>query len=227
MHNRLLGSLSLLSLVLTAIWLGLLISVTASTGTVETFEQALAYAAQPGAMYFIMYLNAALIVLAVTSLFAVLHATYRLRSPAWSFIGLVFVPVYSALNLVVYLSQVTVVPRLLELMEQPDFQPAAAALLSQSLQMWPDSSIAILNTLAYAVLAIPSIIYGFLLWGQRRGLRIAGALLVCNGIACILGFAGVVLDNPWLEWGTVIGGVLFLAALVPMSFTFLSRTWGR
>ena len=224
MNNRLLGALSLLSLILTTIWLVLLITFTASSGTMETFDQALAYTAQAGTLYYITYINAALIVLAVTSLFAVLHSTYRLRSPAWSFIALAFVPVYSTLNLVVYLSQITVVPRLLELSEAPVFQHAATALLSQTLQIWPESSTAAINSLAYAVLAIPSIIYGFLLWGQRRILRIAGALLACNGVACILGFGGVILHNPWLQWGTVIGGALFLAALVPMSLAFLFRT---
>ena len=160
---------------------------------------------------------------AATALFAVLHTTHRLRSPAWSFIDLVFVPVYSVLNLTIYISQITVVPRLVTLMGQPGLQPAATALLSQSLQVWPESSAGILNSLAYAVLAIPSIIYGTLLWGQRTALRVGGALLIANGIACILGFMVVILDSPLLQLGTVLGGVLFLAALVPMIIAFLNK----
>ncbi len=221
MHSKLVGVLSLIALVLTLFWAVMIIWGLARGDVVETFDQALEYAQDRGALYQLTYVDAVLITVAVTMLFGALYATFRPVAPAWSAIGIVFIPVYSAFNLFVYASQITVVPQLVELRSTSGSGAEVDVLLGQMVQAWPGSAIGILNGLAYAVVGIPSVIFGLLLMRGDAMMRAAGALLVLNAIACFAGPIGLVTGIPALELGTVIGGFLFLLALVPLSVAFL------
>jgi hypothetical protein len=216
-RTRILGILSITCLILTILWLVFLIADMASAGPMETFEQVLAHVSKLNALFYLTYSNAALITVSAVMLFAALYIHYKSSAPEWSAIAVAFVPIYGVLNLIAYLSQITIVPHLLELLSQPEYQVPARFMLQQSIQTWPDSAIAILNGLAYAVLGIPSVIFGVLMTKSDPALRVGGVLLALNGIACIAGFIGV-------QQGTLIGGVLFLLALVPMSWVFLKQS---
>ncbi len=221
MKTRSLGALAVLCFLLTALWLGLLVAGIARSGRPESLDQALAAAAQLDTLYYLTYANAALITLAVTALFAGLFAYCEPAGSGWALIGLAFVPGYCVLNLVVYLSQITVVPQLFALQQVPEQQAAATLLLGLALQAWPGSAASMVNNLAYAVLAIPSLIYGAML-ARGRGLwRAGGLLLALSGVACIVGMAGVILQSAALSLGTLAGGVLFLFALVPLAVAFM------
>ena len=89
------------------------------------------------------------------------------------------------------------------------------------IQAWPGSAIGILNGLAYAILGIPSIVFGLLLIRGSAMIRAAGVLLVLNAIACFAGPIGLVAGIKVLEMGTVVGGFLFLLALFPLTVGFL------
>ena len=212
-----LGIVSLITLVLTATWLALLIASMASAGPLDTFEQVLAYVARLDAVFYLSYINSALIVVPVAMLFCELYRRYREAAPYGALVGLVFVPVYATLNLFAYLSQITVVPGLVALQQQPEYQAAADVLLRQMIQQWPESGVAFFNGLAYAVLGIPSIIFGVLMFKQTPPLKWAGVLLALNGAVCILGVVGFLTRSDLLSLGTLAGGVLFLLALIPMS----------
>lgn len=221
MQPRMLGVVSLICLVVTILWLVLMIWGIVSVGTVETFEQALAHVAEPDALFFLTYVNATLVTLFATMLLAGLYVYFRPIAPEWSAIGLVFVPVYCVLNLFVYVSQITIVPRLLAFQGTAEYQDASSLLLGQMVQLWPGSAVATLNTLAYAILGIPSIIFGMGLVKQGTSKQLSGILLALNGLACIVGMVGFVVGSDLLEWGTSAGGVLFLLALIPLSLAFL------
>jgi hypothetical protein len=124
------------------------------------------------------------------------------------------------LNLVVYLSQLTVVPALLTAHQQASYQAAAALLLQQTIQMWPGSGVSFLNSLGYAILGIPSIILGAILLWRRGSLRLAGALLALNGIACLVGLVGMLTSSELLGNGSLVGGSLYLLALIPLNVAF-------
>ena len=51
-------------------------------------------------------------------------------------------------------------------------------------------------------------------------LRLGGVLLALSGIAGIAGFIGIAVQSSWLSQGSLMGGVLFLLALVLMSLGF-------
>jgi hypothetical protein len=88
--------------------------------------------------------------------------------------------------------------------------------------MWPDSAVSILNILAYAVLGIPSIIYGVMLTKAGKVMRIGAILLILNGVLCNIGLIGVMTETNWMKLGTMLGGILFLAALIPVSASLFS-----
>jgi hypothetical protein len=214
MHHRLTALTAAACLVFTVLWLILLISSVATAGPLDTFDQVLRFTARLGPAFYLTYVNAALVTVSATAFFAALYLEHRAAAPALSLIGILFVPAYAALNLVVYLSQVTVVPHLLAERSDPASRALADFALRQTIQMWPASAIAIVNSLAYAVLALPSLAFGWQLrnGGPRR--RLGGLLLGLSGLSSLVGFSGVVLRSSALGLGTLVGGVLFLLALV-------------
>lgn len=223
MQTRTLGLLSLFCLIVTIFWLVFLTAGMTVVGSLKTFEQVLAYVSRAGMIFYLTYINAALVTVGVIMLFAAFYLYYKPGAPAWSAIGATCVPVYGAMNLAVYLSQVTVVPRLLKLQANPEYSTHAQFLLRQTIQQWPGSAVFFFNNLAYAVLGVPSIIFGVLMLKSTPALRLAGVLLALNGLACIGGFIGVAAQSAWLSQGSLIGGILFLLALVPMSWNFMQR----
>ncbi len=224
MQTKLLGVLSLICLVFTVLWLVCVIAGgMAVAGPLETFEQVLARVNKADAILYLTYTNAALITVSAVMLFAALYVYYEPMAPEWSAIGVTFVPIYGAMNLIVYLSQITVLPRLLELHAKPEHQTLSQFFLRQAIHLWPDSAAFIVNNLAYAVLGVPSIIFGVLMLKSAPALRLSGVLLSLSGLACIAGFIGIAVQSAWLSQGSFGGGVLFLLALVSMTWVFLQR----
>ena len=223
MQTKLLGVLSLVLLALSTLWLIFLMVGSAAAGPLDTFEQVLAHVSKLDVVFYLTYANAALITVNAVMLFAALYLHYKPIAPEWAAIGLAFVPIYGAINLIAYLSQITVVPRLLQLLALPEYQALSRFLLRQTIQQWPDSTVFVVNNLAYAVLGVPSIIFGILMLKSATILRVAGALLALNGVAGIAGFIGIAVQSTWLRHGALIGGVLFLLALAPMSWGFLQE----
>jgi len=219
-RTKLFAVVSLMALIVTVIWLALLIADTARAGPLDTFEQVLAHVSNLDALYYLTYANAALTVLATTLLFSVLYLTCKTTAPELALLGFVFAPAYAAVNLVVYLSQLTVVPALLTAHQQAQHQAAAELLLQQTIQIWPGSGISFLNSLGYAILGVPSIILGAILLWRRGSLRLAGALLALNGLACVVGLIGTLAGNGLLGNGSLVGGALYLLALIPLNVAF-------
>lgn len=227
MKTKLLGAISLVSLALTALWLVLLVAGTISSGPMETFGQALANVNKLDWMFYLTYINAALITVSATMLFAGLYLYCKRTAPQWSMMGLVFVPIYSALNLFVYLSQITVVPSLLSFQRTAEYEAVSTLLLRLMVQQWPGSAVSTFNNLAYAILGVPSIIFGTILFKRSKSMRLPGVLLALNGVACIVGFVGVVLENNLMGLGSAAGGALYLLALIPLSVSLLRGEEGH
>jgi len=226
MKSKLIGIVSLAETVLVTFWLVLLILGMANEGTISTFEQRLAQVAKLDMIFFLSYLNAALLTIGATMLFAGLYILCKSASPEWSTMAVVFVPVYCALNLFVYLSQITIVPQLLLLQNQTEYQALSGFLLRQMIQQWPGSVVQTVNLLAYAILGIPSIIFGLLLTRYGRAIRAGGILLALSGFVSILGFAGLLVQNSTLAFiGAAGSGALFWIALFPLTWDLLNGSF--
>jgi len=224
MKTRWLGWISLVTLISVTLWLILLIWDMATAGPLETFQQVLAHAQKGDWKFTLSYLNAGIFTTCVIALMGGLYVFCRPTIPEWSVVGLVFVPVYGTLNLFAYLSQITLVPTLIQGASDPVMADIALFLLKHSLQLLPGSTIGFFNGLAYAILGIPSIIFGWALTlGDNRSLRISGWLLMINGAACILGVIGTSIRSDFLSMGTILGGAMFWLSLFPMTYAFLRR----
>jgi hypothetical protein len=220
MSQRALALVSLITLLGTTLWVVLML---AGGVPPAAFDAALARVSSPGVLFYLTYLNAALLVtIPATILMALLYTYCKPCLPDWAGrMAVIFVPVYCTLNLFAYLSQVTLVPLLADLHAQPQYSAAAEVLLRLTIQDLPGSVVGFFNGLAYAILGIPSIIFGIGL-ARRPGaaLRVGGTLLALNGAACILGVAGFLAKIPALGFGTVAGGGLFFLALFPLTWAF-------
>jgi len=218
--NLPLFTLAIVTLVGTVLWVALMI---AGGPPPRTFEQALLKVSGLGPLYYLTYLNAAfLTTVPATMLMAALYGYCQPNLSGWAgHVAVAFVPVYCVLNLVVYLSQISVVPALLAMRMQVETRPTADLILRLTLQELPDSTVAFFNVLAYAILAIPSIVFGKVLAGRaERALRAGGVLLALSGGACLIGLAGTIAKVESIRAGVVVGGCLFLLALVFCSVGF-------
>jgi hypothetical protein len=221
---KIVGIFSFVSLILTVLWLICLIVGLSSAGSLDAFEKVLSHVAKLDILFYLTYVNAALLTACVVMLFVLIFIYLRPIAPVFAAAGVAFVPIYGCLNLVAYLSQVTVVPRLLRLHAIPKYQLLSELLLQQTVQQWPDSAVFILNNLAYAALGVPSIMFGVLMLRSNPVVRFGGILLGLSGVASMAGFIGIVAQDPLVGKGSLIGGILFLLALVQFSGGFL---WTR
>jgi hypothetical protein len=228
MNYRLIGWLAIVTCIFSVLWLVLLIAGIITAGPLDTLDQAIAYAAHQRPLFILTYLNAALVTLACTALMVGLYRFARESIPIGGLIGLLFVPVYTTINLIVYLSQITVIPLVTRLLVEEMGSAGGAItsarlLLSLLLQAWPQSGMAFFNNLAYGILGIPSILFGMVLWRSSFPLRYGGGLLTLNGIACILGVVGLLTGSAFLSLGSLVGGVLFILALPFIAYGMLQR----
>ena len=93
---------------------------------------------------------------------------------------------------------------------------------SELIQANSHSLVGFLNGLAYAILGIPSIIYGVLLY--RKAKRLSGVFLLINGIMCITGVIGYIMNSAVFALGVMIGGIVFLLSLIFMSIEFKNES---
>lgn len=217
------GYISLILLILTALWLVLLIVSMAGKGSSDTLDQAIASLARPDPLGYASYLNAAVLTIVATILLAGLYLYCKGADAGLALIGLIFAPAYCVLNLFAYLSQVTLVPALVSLYDTAGYRDIAYVLLGQSIQNWWGSMVMVLNNLAYAILGISSIAFGLILLKKGKYAKISGSLLILNAIACILGFIGILAGNRLVGMGSLIGGVVFILALVALTLMFFKE----
>lgn len=131
------------------------------TGPLVTFDQILDYISnQDPVFYTLNYINAILLTVVTVILFTSIHLFIKNENQTFATIGVIFIPIYGAFNLIAYLSQVTVIPVLLELRDFPAYKSSSKLLLGMLIHLWSDSVIASINILTYATLAIPSILFG-------------------------------------------------------------------
>jgi hypothetical protein len=220
MKRKLLVSLTLATLIVTILWIVFLVAGMATTGPVETFDQALALAQNPGIIFYLTYINAALVTVFASMLMAGIYVYLRTAMHGWSTMALVFVPAYAALNLFSYLSQITVLPYLANLQVPAEYVSTAQFLTAQMVQQWSQSVVAQINLLAYAVLAVPLIIFGTALARSTSWIKTGAILWIISGISALIGLAGAIFQSQPLMLGVMISGIFFLLALIPLAIGF-------
>jgi hypothetical protein len=216
-------SLSLLvsaNLALLVAWLGILIAQNMLRAPVTDFAAAIAFAREGHWLFYrLTYINAVLFTLTGVAVYAGLYGLLRDRYPIGAAIGFVFVPIYGILALAAYLSQLVLVPRLLDLYSQPEFQTTADLLLRQLLQLAPDSALIYFDQFSYAVVGVSALLFGLMLMREGPPYRLAGLLLGLSGLTgpfVALGIFAAI--PPLVEWASMAGGILAMLAYIPLAW---------
>lgn len=202
-------------LLMTILWIVFMILSTAPIDPDWRDQDFVRWAAEKGFAYLVNYINVSLLTLVVVLLFSYFYVLLKEVNEPAAIAGLLFIPIYGIMNLSCYSMQITLVPNLAAeaLANQESLQQVV-----QLIQAKPGSIMGYINGLAYAILGIPSIIYGLLL--IRSSYRLSGLFLGLNGIFCLLGIVGYLLSSDVLSLGIMAGGILFLISLICMIFEF-------
>jgi hypothetical protein len=176
------------------------------------------WAANPDIFFTGNYINATLLTINAVALYAFLYVFLKNKYENYAMLGLVFIPIYGVLNIISYSIQISVVPLIASSsLDSPD----KIYFASQFIQANSKSIIGFMNGMAYAILGIPSMIYGFLMFRESK--KISGALITLNGVFCIVGIVGYTINNTLLGMGIMIGGIIFMGGLVAMAFEFRNK----
>ena len=210
-------------IVTTTIWAAIVIPDAASAGPVDTLPKAIESLGDLDFLFYFNYVNAALITLLDVAMFAGFYLYCRDHDRFWSTVAVAFVPIYGLGNLMAYLSQIFVVPRLLDVYQVADTRQMGETLLGLTLHAWPGSAVGALNALSYAILGIPSIILGVMIVRKERKLRFGGVLLAISGVLSLIAVIGVAVSSPALAAATLVSGLIFLVGLIPIGVFFLRQ----
>jgi hypothetical protein len=209
---------SIILLIQTVIWLvftGLSMSQVESTWTYTDYVK---WASNPDVFFIGNYINATLLTITAIVLFAFLYDFLKNKYGSYALSGFVFIPIYGVINIICYSTQISVVPLIASAsLDSPD----KIYFASQFIQANNQSVIGFLNGMSYAILGIPSIIYGFLLFKELK--KSSGVLISLNGVFCIVGIIGIIIENSILSMGIMIGGVIFMGGLIAMTFEFKNK----
>lgn len=210
--RRIISKISLLSAILTVTWVILMAISSSQIDADWKSADYVKWASSPDAFFVANYINVTLLTFLVVLLFGYLFVFLQEKNKSLSIIALLFVPIYGIINIVCYSMQISLVP---DISEKALSNPETMDIAVQLIQMKSNSIIGFLNGMAYAILGIPSIIFGQLLF--KSGARFSGLFLLLNGISCMIGIIGYLAASSILEFGTVLGGMLFLTSLITLS----------
>jgi hypothetical protein len=221
MKTRTIGILILITAAITVLWAVLFIVTEVAMPAAPTLAGRIVAIEGRLGLFVLNYANAGLLTLAAVAMLAALCVYCRQEDPLWADVALVLVPMYGLANLMVYLSQVFVVPGLLDLYHDPPTAAVAETLLRLALHTWPGSAAGFVNALAYAALGIASVILGLLLARRAPCLRVGGLLLAVSGVLAVVALVGVGIGNAALAFLSPLGGFVYLVGLILLGVRFL------
>ncbi len=206
---------SIVLLIMTTIWVVLTVISMSGTDPGWSDGDYVVWVADPDIYFTLNYINVTLLTLIVMLLYLYLFNYLKALNRRLALAVLLLVPVYGALNLFSYSIQIFLVPGLARaaLEQQGDLTHVSSLVQANS-----NSLVGLLNGIAYAVLGIPSIVYGFLLFRSFR--KYSGIFLLLNGLLCLLGLLGYLTDLSLLSMGVMVGGIFFLISLLFMTIEF-------
>lgn len=221
--SKQLAYITLADLIFVSIWAITMILDMLTAGPLETSDQILDYISNPTLMFTITYFNATMLTIVTTMLFGGLYLYYKEKTNSpFLLIGILFIPVYSIMNIFAYGSQITIVPLLVTYLESAEFGSHTKFLLFQFSQNY-NSIIAIINLTAYGILGIPVIIYSWFIY-HEIGLykKTTGIFLSLSGIFPIISMISLIFQSYELAGiFSITGGFFFNIALILLFLTFI------
>jgi hypothetical protein len=221
MNKKTIGIISSIAIITNIIWIILMIAMEGNAPVFNSLAERISFIESKVILFKLSYLNAALLTIMGISFMTALFIYSKEKHIFWSTIAFVFIPVYGVLNLFSYLSQVMIIPPLINSYNQPGTRDIASVLLNLLLHAWQGSAVESLNGLAYAILGIPSIIFPILVMRKPVVLACGGVLLLISGILSVIAFTGTIIHNQYFTSVSVVGGIFATLAHFPIAYHFL------
>lgn len=209
MKSHRIGWLAVFVIITTLLWIVLLVISESGAPEIKSIQDKIQVIENQKSLYIAGYLNAALLTLFAVFFMSAVFAHFRKIDSFWSTIAFSFIPIYGLANLISYLSQVFILPTLISLFKENETQAVALVLLKLSIHTWPGSAIEALNSLAYAILGIPSIIFSLIFFRSTKILKLGGLLLLPSGVLSILAFVGLITGLVFLTSLSILSGIIF------------------
>lgn len=175
-----------------------------SDGNAGSLEEKVLEISKDGAVYYIGFVNASLIAPSAFALISIVSGLYRKeKKDLFDTIGIVLLIGYCILNSISYISQYSILPRLI-----------TAGKINEAIE-WlfdKDSLIYFLNQMGYSLFGMGVIIIfkGFL---RAKGIeKILGLIFCISGALSILAFIGLLIQNELLNMLTIFSGLLMVPA---------------
>jgi hypothetical protein len=220
---RTIGKIIIAVVIVTGIWIITTILHALINVPYASIQDKIAFLENPGFLYYLTYINASLITILTIAMFSGFYVYCRDTKPIWSIIAFSFIPIYGFGNLVAYLSQIFVVPKLVEIHDIKKYEIISEFILAQIIQDWPKSAIGDLNGISYGLLAIPTIIFSLIFIRLNDKLRTGSVLLIISGILSISGVIGLAINNDILRFMLILSGVIYFIALIYICIPFFKQ----
>lgn len=209
--------LGIIVLLQTIIWIAFTIISMSQVNSTWSSQDFVQWVSRPDIFYVGNYVNATLLTIFVIILFCYMYSYLNKETTAHYLVALIFIPIYGLMNIIAYSIQISIVP-----------QTAQIEILSNSMngisqhliQANSKSLMGFINGMAYALLSIPSIIFGIGLYKDYK--KYSGICFIASGIASDIGIIGYLLGDSLISTGIMISGVIFLIGLVFIVIEFRS-----
>ena len=212
---------ALISLLLAIVWIAsTTISMSQTDNTWSDLEY-LTWVSQPDIMYRIVFISMTVMTALTVALLISFFMYFYEKSKIWSIIAVMFVPVYGAMNIFSYSIQIAMVPSMSAhaLYTSGDISFVLQLLV---ITLGRYTVVGLINQIATTLLAIPSIIFGYMLIKDSK--KISGFLLVIHGVLCSFGIIGYLAQIPVLAIGDTVGGITYVIGLLFLIVEFNKKT---
>ncbi len=223
MNTKLIGWSSLAILILFAFMIIMMLIMPGTIDSVETVEQYVEHQTSSQTRYNIGAIFSFILTMITVLLFTALYNYCKIKNHFWSFFAVLLLPVYVVFSTVISFGMSLMSKILIQMYNTPELQGSASMLIEQLLPGSAGLSLS-LGNLPYAFLGIPSIIFGYFLTKESKMIKVAGILILINGIGYMFGFISMFFESRILHTAGSLGAVAFLAALIVMSIAFLKRS---
>lgn len=227
MRSKAIGIIHLLTCGITLLWLIPVIIFPEKMAQLNDVSKVFQHLKENRTFLIYSYLAAASLTLFVVAQLDVLALHLKKRNSLFVSIATRFIPIYGIINLLVYTSQVAIIIFIIENPILSNFHYEMMFFLKVFYHVMENSLMFYFNFLAYAILAIPSLILGIEVYRYfKEKLSIGwaitgGGLLGLNGLFCITSFIGLLLQNQELIFLNFLGGGIYTIAVLIIGMGFI------
>ncbi|MFC1725273.1 DUF4386 family protein [candidate division KSB1 bacterium] len=223
MDAKFIGKISLATIIFLLVWILFGILFPGSDGQIETVEDLVNQRTADQLNQKFNFLFSFILNFLLVALYVSLYLYFKNRAPEWCAIGFVFIPAFAVFAVAVFSLSAFLVPYLLELYKNPEYQSLISGILKTMLHGEVNPAREFLS-IPFIFLSIPTMIFGILLLKERIILKFAGILIIVSGIEYLSNLIAIFERNVILNTIGMIGGLSFMVSLILLSIGFLRGT---